>query len=241
MTPPVPERFALFLDFDGTLVDITDRPDGVLVADGLQSIIEKVVDRADGAVAVVTGRKVADVDTFLAMPIAAAGMHGLERRPKPGAGIDHAPPPEEIATLRDRIQAWDGLGDGVSMEDKGAGLAIHYRAAPGREDEVKAQMKDWAEDLQTLHLIHGKMVVEAKGKGFDKGVAVDAFMENPPFAGRTPIFIGDDTTDEDGMRAAQAAGGFGIKVGEGETCAKYRLPDVPSVHDWLRNIAEGLS
>lgn len=241
MTPPVPERFALFLDFDGTLVDITDRPEGVLVADGLQAIIEKVVERAGGAVAVVTGRKVADVDTFLAMPIAAAGMHGLERRAKPGAAIDHAPPPAEIATLRQRIQAWDKLGDGVSMEDKGAGLAVHYRAAPGREAEVKARMQVWVEDLETLHLIHGKMVVEAKGKGFDKGVAVDAFMASAPFAGRTPIFIGDDTTDEDGMRAAQAAGGFGIKVGDGETCAKYRLPDVPAVHTWLKDIAERLS
>ncbi len=127
------------------------------------------------------------------------------------------------------------------MEDKGAGLAVHYRAAPDREGEVKAQMKEWAEDLETLNLIHGKMVVEAKGKGFHKGIAVVAFMAHPPFEGRTPIFIGDDTTDEDGMRAAAEAGGFGIKVGEGETCAQYRLPDVPAVHKWLKDIAEGHS
>ncbi|MEM6763102.1 MAG: trehalose-phosphatase [Pseudomonadota bacterium] len=238
MIPPVPERPALFLDFDGTLVDIVDRPDGVTVAHDLPAVIDALARVTGGAVAVVTGRKIEDVDRHLSLPIAAAGMHGLERRLAPGDAVSNAPPPEEIQTLRERILAWPGLGGGVSMEDKGAGLALHYRAAPERESEVKTAMTRLARDLETLHLIAGKMVVEAKGKGFDKGVAVDAFMAGPPFHGRTPVFVGDDVTDEDGIRAVEAAGGFGIKVGDGPTLATYRLPDVAAVHTWLRTVAQ---
>lgn len=237
MTPPVPERPALFLDFDGTLVDIVPRPEDVVVAPDLPPIMETLVTVTGGAVAVVTGRKVSDIDHFLAMPIAAAGMHGMERRAAPGAPVEEVPPPPAIATLRARILAWPGLTGGVKIEDKGAGLAVHYRAAPDREDEVKAQMAAFVADLPALGLIHGKMVVEAKGNGHDKGVAVRDFMGAAPFAGRTPIFIGDDTTDEDGIGAAQSLSGFGVKVGEGPSLAQYRVPDVSSVHDYLKMIA----
>lgn len=239
MMPPVPERPALFLDFDGTLVEIADEPDQVIVADGLPALFEALVARTGGAIAVVTGRKVADIDHFLAIPIAAAGMHGLERRVAPRADVSHAPPPDEIDTLRERIRAWDGLTGGVHMEDKGAGLAVHYRAAPEREAAVKAEMEKLIADLPALHLINGKMVVEAKGTGFDKGSSVSAFMRAAPFEGRTPVFIGDDVTDEDGIRVAEELGGFGIKVGDGPTGASYRLPDVEAVHAWLAAVAEG--
>ncbi|MEM8551693.1 MAG: trehalose-phosphatase [Pseudomonadota bacterium] len=239
MTPPVPDRPAVFLDFDGTLVDIVARPEDVAVAPDLLPVIDKLVARVDGAVAVVTGRKVSDVDHFLAMPIAAAGMHGLERRSTPGGEVVEAEPPPEIAILRQRILAWPALQEGVRMEDKGAGLAVHYRAVPDRAQDVKTKMAEMTADLDTLGLIDGKMVVEAKGKGHDKGEAVDVFMASAPFAGRTPIFIGDDTTDEDGMRAAQALGGFGIKVGEGPTEAQYRVADVAAVHEYLKSLANG--
>ncbi|MEM0908778.1 MAG: trehalose-phosphatase [Pseudomonadota bacterium] len=239
MLPPLPDLPAFFLDFDGTLVDLVGRPQDVVVATDLPDLIADLVARYDGAVAVVTGRKLSDVDSFLKVSIAGAGMHGLERRSAPGGDIAHAPPPDEIATLRERILSWQDLGNGVSMEDKGAGLAIHYRAAPERESEVKTVMNGWLEDLSGLHLLAGKMVVEAKGKGFDKGSAVAEFMAMPPFSGKTPIFVGDDVTDEDGMRAAQAAGGFGVKVGEGPTVAPYRLENVTAVHDWLRLAAAG--
>ncbi|MEM7695068.1 MAG: trehalose-phosphatase [Pseudomonadota bacterium] len=239
MTPPVPAKPALFLDFDGTLVDIVDRPDGVTVAAAVPKIIEGLLARLDGAVAVVTGRKVSEVDSFLKVPIAAAGMHGLERRPGPGGAVENAVPPQEIAVLRARILAWEGLSGGVKLEDKGAGLAVHYRAAPEREVEVKTAMTGWVRDLTNLNLIAGKMVVEAKGAGHDKGVAVEKFMAGAPFAGRTPVFIGDDVTDEDGIRVAEAMGGFGIKVGEGPTLATHRLANVSAVHAWLAAISEG--
>ncbi|WP_420391837.1 trehalose-phosphatase [Acuticoccus sp.] len=238
MTPPVPDRPALFLDFDGTLVEIADRPDGVVVAPSLHDLIERAVARTDGAVAVVSGRPVKEIDRFLGIPIAAAGMHGLEFRRTPGGEIEHQPAPPEMDTLRKRIADFPFMGSsGVVMEDKGAGLAVHYRAEPSRQEDVVAAMDRATEDLDTLHLIHGKMVVEAKRRGFDKGAAVRAFLERAPFAGRTPIFIGDDVTDEDGIRAANAAGGYGIKVGEGSTDAPHRLPDVAAVHAWLAALA----
>ena len=237
MSPLVPERPALFLDFDGTLVEITDRPEGVVVAEGLPELIHDLVAHTGGAVAVVSGRKIADIDRFLDVPLAAAGMHGLERRAAPGEAVSHAPPPEAIDTLRGLILSWEGLSDGVFMEDKGAGLAVHYRAAPERESEVKTAMNRMVRGLPDLHLIAGKMVVEAKGRGFDKGSSVTAFMAAPPFEGRTPVFIGDDVTDEDGIRVVEAAGGFGVKGGDGPPLATYRLPDVAAVHAYLRQIA----
>ncbi len=237
MMPPVPDRPALFLDFDGTLVEIAAEPDKIVVADGLPRLFQSLLAQTGGALAVVSGRKVDDIDSFLAIPVAAAGMHGLERRATPGAALSHSPPPDEIAELRARIEGWDGLTDGVVMEDKGAGLAVHYRAAPHLEATVKDKMKALVADLPALHLIEGKMVVEAKGRGIDKGTSVRAFMAGPPFAGRTPVFIGDDVTDEDGMRAAHDLGGFGIKVGEGPSIARYRLPDVPAVHAYLTEVA----
>ena len=203
----------------------------------LMKLVTGLIRPTGGAIAVVTGRKITELDRYLALPIAAAGMHGLERRMSPGDAVSHAPPPAEIATLRARINAWPGLRDGVFMEDKGAGLALHYRASPDRESEVKTAITQMARDLESLHLIAGKMVVEAKGRGFHKGAAVDAFMAVPPFEGRTPVFVGDDVTDEDGIRAAEAAGGFGIKVGDGPTLATYRLADVAAVHQWLHALA----
>jgi trehalose 6-phosphate phosphatase len=236
MTPPVPERPALFLDFDGTLVEIAPRPDAIEVAPHLPHLLERLIEETGGALAVISGRTIQDIESFLKVPVAAAGMHGLQRRMKPGAPVEAAPPPDELDVLRRRIKESGLLSGGIELEDKGAGLAVHYRAAPEREGSVKAFLHEVARDLEPLQLIEGKMVVEAKAAGFDKGEAVNLFMENAPFAGRTPVFVGDDTTDEDGMRAAAALGGFGVKVGDGPTLARYRLADVPAVHDWLGSL-----
>lgn len=237
MTPPVPERPALFLDFDGTLVEIADRPEAVVVAPALRDVLARLVERLGGAVAVVSGRSVAQIDGFLGIPVAAAGLHGMECRRLPDGPVDSPAPPPEIETLRRRLEGHPVLGGGVFVEDKGASLVMHYRQAPEREAEATRAMEDAAADLPALHLLRGKMVVEAKGTGFHKGHAVEAFMREPPFAGRTPVYVGDDVTDEDGIRTANALGGFGVKVGEGDTVATYRLDTVADVHDWLARIA----
>lgn len=237
MTPPVPDKPALFLDFDGTLVEIAPRPDAIVVPPHLPGLLDRLVGALAGAVAVVSGRTIADIEHYLRLPVPAAGMHGLQRRFSPGAEIEAAPAPPEVDTLRQRITGSGLLGGGVELEDKGAGLAVHYRAAPDREAEVKEFLHAAVADLPVLQLIEGKMVVEAKSRGCDKGEAVRLFMRAETFEGRTPVFIGDDVTDEDGMRAAEALGGYGIKVGEGPSVGRYRLADVASVHDWLGQVA----
>lgn len=239
MFPPVSDRVALFLDFDGTLVDLAPTPDGITVAPELPDLLARLVARTGGAVAVVSGRKVADIDRWLNVPLAAAGMHGLEHRATPGGPVEHRPVSPQMDVLRRRVNAFPFLGETVHVEDKGGGLAVHFRAAPERQGEVTAAMDHAVADLADLHLVAGKMVVEAKGRGIDKGAALVSFMSHAPFAGRTPVFIGDDVTDEDGIRAALAAGGFGIKVGEGDSAARYRLDGVPAVHDWLAAVADG--
>jgi len=238
MTPPVPDKPALFLDFDGTLVEIAPRPDAIVVSPHLPGLLDSLVEALSGAVAVVSGRTIGDIEHYLRLAVPAAGMHGLERRFAPGAPVEAAPSSPEVDILRGRIRESALLGGGVELEDKGAGLAVHYRAAPDREGEVKAFLGEAVADLPALQLIEGKMVVEAKGRGFDKGAAVRLFMGSDTFEGRTPVFIGDDVTDEDGMRAADALGGFGIKVGDGDSVGRYRLPDVASVHEWLAAVAK---
>jgi trehalose 6-phosphate phosphatase len=237
MTPPLPERAALFLDFDGTLVEIAPRPEDVAVDPALPGTLRALIERLDGAVAVVSGRSVAQIDGFLGVPVAAAGLHGMERRAVPDGPVESPPPPPEVDVLRGRLAAHPVLAGGVFLEDKGPSLAVHYRAEPERGPEVIAAVEAAAGDLSALNVLRGKMVVEVKPAGFHKGHAVETFMAALPFAGRTPVYIGDDVTDEDGIRAANALGGFGIKVGDGDTAAPWRLPTVPAVHAWLARLA----
>ena len=237
MTPPFPPRAALFLDFDGSLVELAPTPDAILVPPALGALLRRLVARTEGATAVVSGRQVADIDRHLALSLPAAGTHGVELRLAPGGEVVRQPAPPEVDVLRRRLRALPILAGGASLEDKGAGLVVHFRQAPHLAGQVKAAMAEATRDLPALHLVDGKMVVEAKAAGIDKGTAVAAFMAVPPFAGRTAVFVGDDVTDEDGFRAATAHGGFGIKVGEGGTAARYRLADVAAVHGWLAALA----
>ncbi|WP_321344669.1 trehalose-phosphatase [Breoghania sp.] len=239
LPPALSAGHALFLDFDGTLVDIAQTPDGIRVADGLCPLLQAVAERLDGALAVVSGRPLSEIDTLLSpLHLPAAGLHGLEHRSAIDAAIDRVPPPPELDILRRRIAEAGLIEGGVTLEDKGLALAVHYRGAPERGDELARIMGDFCSDLARLHLLHGKMVLEAKARGHDKGVAVSGFLREPIFAGRVPIFVGDDVTDEDGFKAAREAGGFGIKVGTGKTVADFRLDDVAAVHGWLDAFVE---
>lgn len=226
---------ALFLDFDGTLVELAPRPQDVYVDPALSDVLLDLQGLLDGAVAVVTGRPIVQVDAFLQpVRLPAAGLHGLEQRDAPGGEIVSSPPDNQITRLAHHIAGSGLLERGVSLEDKGPALALHYRSVPELEGDVIDFLTRTLSLLPDLHMVHGKMVAEAKPKGRDKGTALRDFMEEPPFAGRRPVFIGDDVTDEDGLSAAIAAGGFGIKVGEGPTCAGFRLANVTAVLEWLR-------
>lgn len=234
LPPPLSARHALFLDFDGTLVDIAETPEGIRVPAGLTDLLQRVADRLDGALAVVSGRPLSDIDALLApLRLPAAGLHGLERRPQAEGPVERVAPPPELDILRQRIERAGLAEGGVRLEDKGLAIAVHYRGAPERGPELERTLAGLSADLAGLHMLHGKMVLEIKSEGHNKGVAVTAFMADPAFAGREPVFLGDDVTDEDGFKAARAAGGFGIKVGTGETLAAHRLADVAAVHDWL--------
>jgi len=232
--PTIGPDEALFLDFDGTLVDLAPRPEDVRVSDDLIVALSRLQDRLKGALAVVSGRPISQIDGFLApLHLPAAGLHGLEHRYTVDAGIVRTEPCPEIRALKGVVRNSGLLEKGVFLEDKGATVALHYRSVPAMETAVVGLVSDAVGALPGLHVIRGKMVVEAKPYASDKGSAVRSFLEHEPFKGRRPVFIGDDVTDEDGIAAAQDAGGIGIKVGEGETCAHHRLSDVAAVHDWL--------
>jgi len=236
-TPPqLRPDMALFLDFDGTLVDLAPRPEAVRVADGVVDGLTRLQDMLGGALAVISGRPIAEIDHFLdPLRLPAAGLHGLEHRTALGADVIRDAPTGAIETLKSALEASGLLADGVFLENKGVALAVHYRANPAREAQVRSAMRDAVARLDDLHLVEGKMVIEAKPATSDKGRAVEAFMGHAPFKGRTPVFIGDDVTDEDGLAAVQRLDGFGIKVGPGPTCARHRLISVPAVHAWLTN------
>ncbi|MCA1298364.1 trehalose-phosphatase [Stappia indica] len=232
--PPASDDLALFLDFDGTLVEIAETPDAIETEAALIGSLQRLITRLDGALAIVSGRPIAEIDRYLRpLNLPCAGLHGLEARLFPGMPVERAPVRPELETLKAALAGSGLLGRGVSLEDKGAALAVHFRIAPDCEPLVWQVMSEAICDLPDLHLVRGKMVVEAKPAHRDKGWALEAFMERPPFCGRTPVFVGDDITDEDGIRAAEAIGGFGIKVGEGGSLARFRLRNVADVHRWL--------
>jgi trehalose 6-phosphate phosphatase len=236
--PPLDPDAALFLDVDGTLLDIAARPDLVQVPSELPALLAKTARQRGGALALVSGRPLDELDRlFRPWRGAAAGLHGIERRRTDGA-IDHRIDPGAAAALdlvRPRLAALAGVGGGLILEDKGATVALHYRAAPDQAAEILAA----AEALQreggaALRLISGKMVVEFQPRGADKGTTIAAFLAEPPFLGRRPVFVGDDVTDEDGFAEITRRGGVAIRVGEpAETRARYRLPSVAAVLAWL--------
>lgn len=236
--PPIPSRPAVFLDFDGTLVDIAETPDAIIVSTDLVDLLGRLRGRVDGALAIVTGRRIGEVDQHLSpLILPTAGLHGIERRGAEGAEIVELPRSRQVHILRDRLERSRLLQNGVSLEDKGSGIAVHYRQAPEAAEAVKAALREAAGDLEELHLIEGKMVVEAKRRDVNKGIAISEFMELPPFEGRTPVFLGDDVTDEDGFAIVTDLGGVAIKVGDGPSNAPFRLEDSTRVMEWLDRLA----
>lgn len=226
------ERPALFLDFDGTLVGIADTPDAILVPSDLGARLGALAQQLDGRLALISGRGLDDLGRHLgSMTFARAGSHGMDRYGADGALRGAEPqviPPEVNQALQDFADR-----EGVLFEAKPHGGALHFRMKPESMEVVNR----FAEELALAHGLSvkfGKQVCEVVHRGADKGSAVRAFMADPEFAGSTPVFVGDDVTDEDGFEAANGLGGFGIIVGDrGPTLARYRLASVGDVYQWL--------
>ena len=241
--PPLPTPrpdWALFLDFDGTLVEIAPAPCAVAPAPRLRPMLAALAVRLGGAVALVSGRPLADLDWLLApLVLPAAGLHGLERRRADGAILRAEAPEEALAAARARLADFAARTPGVLLEDKGLTLALHYRGAPERAADCRRAARDAAAVAGgALHLLEGKMVVELRPEGGDKGAAIAAFLAEPPFAGRTPVFAGDDRTDEDGFAVVAARGGISLRVGDGrDSVAQYRIASVEALLDWLAALA----
>lgn len=231
MPPPtLTGQHALFLDFDGTLVDLAGRPEDVRTDAALIPLLAGFQQRLDGALAILTGRRLESIDALLApLRLPGAGLHGAQRRERTDGPLQEL---VGATGLAERLREQASRCPGLWVEDKGAALAIHYREAP-ELGPVALEMLRQAVGGANLEIVSGKCVHEARPHGLDKGLALRDFMARPPFAGRIPVFVGDDRTDEDAMLAAQSLGGCAIKVGPGASRADSRLVDPQAVRLWL--------
>lgn len=225
-------RNALFLDFDGTLADLAPQPEAVQIPPGLIPLLAQWSQAMSGALALVSGRRLADLDAFLApLQLPAAAEHGAERRLASGQHQRVARPALQVVTRVAEALARQHAG--LRVERKSATVALHYRHAPALESLCLTAMSEAVLRSPGLALLQGKYVLEAKPAGVDKGQAIAAFMAEPVFAGRQPVFVGDDATDEAGFAWVQSVGGAGMKVGPGPSVARYRCPDPSALRQWL--------
>lgn len=232
---------SLFLDFDGTLVDLAPRPDAIEVSEELRTLLSRLKDKMEGRVALLSGRAMVDVSRFLTpLDLVIGGSHGLEM-PGPDGSYPAIERPAGLDEAIDELRGLEARCPGVHVEEKPAGAAIHFRLAPRAEANCLEAAGRAAEKLG-MKLQHGKMLVELKPAGADKGTALRGFMSAPPFAGTRPVFFGDDLTDEHGFAAVRELGGAGVLVGPPrQTEALYGLRGVLAVRSWLVAAMEELS
>lgn len=230
--PVIGPNSALFLDFDGTLVDLAAQPEAVVIPGDLVPLLQQLAQHLGGAVALVSGRKLTDLDHFLApLVLPAAAEHGAHCRRADGSQVQ-ADAPDLTRVVRPLLALADSH-PGLRVEVKASGVALHYRQAPQLEGLARQVMQQAADSQAGMTLLSGKCVLELKPAHVSKGLAIADFMRLPPFAGRCPVFVGDDVTDEAGFAAVQALGGATVKVGDGHTLARQRLPHPMAVRRWL--------
>jgi trehalose 6-phosphate phosphatase len=238
-TPPIPSlQWCLFLDVDGTLIELTDSPLDTFADQELKTLLGHVAERLGGALALISGRSIDYLDAlFSPLRLPAAGLHGVERRK--ASGIMHGASfvDTQLTAARAAINALVEAQPGTSVEDKGRTIAVHFRMAPQREAAVRQALIDIAKPLGTnYHIQEGSMVLEIKPRGFTKASAIKAFMQEPPFSGRKPVFVGDDLTDQDGFKIVEDQGGISISVGD-RVKGQFRFDTVSAVRHWLQEIA----
>jgi trehalose 6-phosphate phosphatase len=231
---------ALFLDFDGTLVDLAPTPEAVVVVPELVDALRVIRDRLDGRLAIVSGRPIAQIDAMLGtLILPVAGVHGMERRD--ADGMLHCAPVPLFSAVQARALQLAALHPRLQVEQKRGALALHYRQAPELESLCKSEMRAAALECPGMQLLDGKMVIEAKPAGVTKGTAIRDFLAEAPFVGRRPLFAGDDATDEAGFAYVQQAGGLGLKIGEGASVARHRIASPRALRAALAHVAHILS
>ena len=206
------------------------------------ALLRQLRDHLGGAVAIVSGRSIDDIDRlFPGRDIVVAGLHGLEHRLSGGPvqGVEQS---DQLAPISAALREACGGFLGVIFEDKVKTLAVHFREAPEFENQIRALIESLLEGHDSLLAINGKMVIEIKPGGWDKGSAIEQFMAEAPFHGRIPVFAGDDVTDEAGFKAVRDRGGISVRVGTAsETTAEYCLDDVSVAWAWLQALQKFLA
>ncbi|MEO0998296.1 MAG: trehalose-phosphatase, partial [Pseudomonadota bacterium] len=228
-----------FLDVDGTLLPIEDRPDDVVASAAVTALLQRLAERLSGALALVSGRPLSEIDRLFApLKLPAAGAHGSEFR-RDERGAEAQSPPSLTAAIVTQLQQFAAQHEGLLLEDKPHGVALHYRARPELETESRGAVNRAAAAAGSeFSIIAGKMVFELTPAAFDKGRAIERFLDGAPFAGRRPVFIGDDVTDESGFECVNRLGGVSVRVGENTaSAAAHALDDVTAVHAWLYELA----
>lgn len=237
--PASPDGWAFFLDVDGTLIDIAPTPEAVVIPPDLPSLLMRLAKRAGGALALVSGRPMASLDRFFAPALLpSAGIHGAEMRLPDGRVETQAG--AELAAVRGCMRDLAARHPDLLVEEKSVSATIHFRARPELEPEIEAALAPIVARDPGLALQPGKMMLEVRPAGADKGRALQRFMALPPFAGRRPLTIGDDLTDEHMFQVAVAMGGLAARVGadDRQTAAEARFDQPQSVRAWLSNLAE---
>jgi trehalose 6-phosphate phosphatase len=235
------DQVAILLDIDGTLLDIAPTPHDVRVPPTLRRTLTKLHARTGGALALVSGRSLRDIDLiFSPLQLTAVGGHGAEIRLLPEGSSKRQPSVLLDKKLRRRFADIAGSGDGIIVEDKGYSLALHYRLAPEKQRAVEDAVAAICADLPTafLEVLPGKSVLEIKKVGFNKGTAIQYLMSQPPFAGRRPIFVGDDTTDETAFAIVPEFDGIAISVGRMVPGVTQRFEAPSDVRRWLERIVK---
>lgn len=228
------DRAVFFLDFDGTLVEIADRPGDVKVDAETRDLLNELHDRTEGATVIVSGRRIEDLDTFLPdFPGIIIGSHGAERRENGKLWQHAARDSKELNDLRRMIEVWAESEPGVLVEEKPCSVVLHFRQAPHRMADADNFLRSVADHTQGFVLHHAKMALEVHPDDVSKRNAIEPLMDR--WSSRRPIAFGDDATDEGMFDAVNRRGGHSIKVGGRDTCANFRLDDPKAVRATLRS------